>query len=93
MDLPEQMDPLEYQDEHPNCESNWRSNYAALAPLEEKVLEVLHDQALRGQIIVLTELEAKKQYPSLVIASLGANRKDKPDGQITARVLFDAGRV
>ena len=29
-----------------------------LAPLEEQVLEVLHDQASRGQIIVLPELEA-----------------------------------
>ena len=60
-----------------------------LAPLKEQVLEVLHDQASRGQVIVLPELEAKKQCPSLVVASLGANRKEKPSGQITARVLFD----
>ena len=32
---------------------------------------------------------SQKQYPSLVIASFGANRKDKPEGQIAARVLFD----
>ena len=60
-----------------------------LAPLEEQVLEVLHEQASRGQIIVLPEQEAKERYPSLVIASLGAKRKEKPDGRITARVLFD----
>ena len=56
---------------------------------EEQVLEVLHDQASKGQTIVLPELEAKKRYPSLVIASLDANRKEKPRGQITARALFD----
>ena len=31
----------------------------------------------------------RKRYPSLVIASLGTNRKEKPCGQIKARVLFD----
>ena len=41
--LPEQMD-------HPNT--------ASLAPLEDKVLEVLHDQASRGQTIVLSKMEA-----------------------------------
>ena len=46
-------------------------------------------QASRGQIIVSSELEANKLYPSLVISSLGANRKEKPGGQITARVLVD----
>ena len=29
------------------------------------------------------------QYPDLVIASLGAQRKEKPGGKISARVLFD----
>ena len=72
-----------------SSESIWRRNYATLAPLEEQVLEVLHEQASRGQIIVLPEKEAKERYPALVIASLGANRKEKPDGRITARVLFD----
>ena len=87
--LPEQMDPQEYLEEHPSSESIWRRNYATLAPLEEQVLEVLHEQASRGQIIVLPEQESKERYPALVIASLGANRKEKPDGRITARVLFD----
>ena len=85
--LPEQIDPLEYLEEHPSCESIWRRNYMTLAPQEGQVLEVLLDQASR-QIIVLPELEAKKRYPSLVIASLGANRKEKQD-RSTARVLFD----
>ena len=29
------------------------------------------------------------KYPDLVIASLGATRKDKPNGVVTARVLHD----
>ena len=76
--LPEQMDPMEHLEEHPSSESIWRRNYATLAPLEEQVLEVLHEQASRGQTIVLLEQEAKERYPAFVIASLGA-----------ARVLFD----
>ena len=40
-------------------------------------------------MIALTEEEACATFPSLTIASLGANRKDKPRGVITARVLFD----
>ena len=49
----------------------------------------MHDQASRGQIIVMTESEARTKYPNLVVASLGAQRKQKPGGKVTARVLFD----
>ena len=49
----------------------------------------MHDQASRGQIIVMTESEARSRYPGLVVASLGAQRKQKPGGKVTARVLFD----
>ena len=49
----------------------------------------MHDQASRGQIIVMTESEARSRYPDLVVASLGAQRKQKPGGKVTARVLFD----
>ena len=49
----------------------------------------MHDQAARGQIVVLSEKEAKRTYPNLVIASLGAQRKEKPGGKVSARVLFD----
>ena len=52
-------------------------------------MDVMHDQASRGQIIVMTESEARTRYPNLVVASLGAQRKRKPGGKITARVLFD----
>ena len=33
--------------------------------------------------------EARRRFPQLVIACLGANRQDKPNGELTARVLFD----
>ena len=68
--------------------SVWRRNYASLATFEEQVLEVMHDQASRGQLLVYSEAEARRIYPDLVIASLGAQRKEKPGGKITARVLF-----
>ena len=53
------------------------------------MLEVMHDQASRGQLLVYSEAEARRINPDLVIASLGAQRKEKPGGKITARVLFD----
>ena len=59
------------------------------ASLEQQVLDVMHDQATRGQVLVLSETEAKLRYPDLVTASLGAQRKEKPGGKISARVLFD----
>ena len=37
----------------------------------------------------MTESEARTKYPNLVVASLGAQRKQKPGGKVTARVLFD----
>ena len=36
-----------------------------------------------------SEAEARRVCPDRVIASLGAQRKEKPCGKITARVLFD----
>ena len=51
-------------------------------------MKVLEDQTSKGQLIKLPEAEAKARYPNLVIDSLGANRKDKPNGEISARVLF-----
>ena len=54
--------------------------------LAEKVEDVLEDQVRHGQVLKHTEEETKRVYPSLVIASLGANKKEKSD---TARVLHD----
>ena len=87
--LASQADPLEYLEEDASAESTWRRNYASVGELTKQVLEVMDDQARRGQLIKLSEAEAKARFPNLVVASLGANRKDKPGGALTARVLFD----
>ena len=87
--LPSQIDPLDYLEYAPDSSGVWRSNYSTLREFEAQVLDVMHDQASRGQIIVMSESEARMKYPNLVVASLGAQRKQKPGGKITARVLFD----
>ena len=87
--LASQFDPLDYMEGSTDTTTVWRRNYSTLQPLEQQVLDVMHDQATRGQVIVLSETEARLRYPNLVIASLGAQRKEKPGGKITARVLFD----
>ena len=57
--------------------------------MEDKVIAVLQDQAARGQVLKHSETEARELFPGLVVASLGAQRKEKPGGEVTARVLFD----
>ena len=56
------------------------------------MLDVMHDQATRGQVLVLSETEAELRYPDLVIASLDAQRKEKAGGKITP-VFFSMGRM
>ena len=53
----------------------WR-NDASLDDLSDKVFDVMHDQANRGQVIVLPDVEVRDRCPILVVASLGAIRKD-----------------
>ena len=69
-----------------------RKNQSSLAALSDKGKDVLDDQSKRGQVWKLTEHEARKQHPDLVEAALGANRKDKPNGVVSARILFDGQR-
>ena len=66
----------------------WNTNYSSVHPLKHHVLDVLRDQAKRGQVLVLTQQAAKKRFPGLVVASMGAVKKEK-DGGISARVVFD----
>ena len=42
--LPEQYDPLDYQEERSTTEGVWRRNYTALEGLADKVVEVVEDQ-------------------------------------------------
>ena len=87
--LPEQADPLDYQEEKCSTERIWRRNYASVSELTDKVLAVMEDQAERGQVLKFTEREARERCPNLVVASLGAIRKDKPGRVVSARVCFD----
>ena len=87
--LPEQADPLDYQEEKCSTVRIWRRNYASVSELTDKVLAVMEDQAERGQVLKFTEREARERYPNLVVASLAVIRKDKAGGVVTARVLFD----
>ena len=85
--LQKQIDPLDYLEEQSGNDAVWRQNY--LEEHTDKVLEVMVDQASRGQVLQLSEEEARKRFPNLTAALLGAQRKEKPGGVITARVLFD----
>ena len=82
--LPSQVDPLDYLEYAPDKAGVWRNNYSTLREFETRVLDVMHDQASRGQVTIMTEAEAKTKYPNLVVTSLGAQRKQKPGGKITA---------
>ena len=86
--LPEQQ-PGQLEDLPTGEESPWQRNYSSAAPLEKQVVEVLEDHCARGQVRKYSEREAREKFPGLVVAALGAARKDKPDGEYTARVLFD----
>ena len=57
--------------------------------LSERIVEVLRDQAERGQVRILSENQGRSKFPHFVTVSLSTLRKDKPNGVITARVLFD----
>ena len=37
----------------------------------------------------MLEAEARDRFPNLVVASLGAQKKEKPGGVVSARVLCD----
>ena len=87
--LESQWDPTNWQEEEMQSEYPWRQNYASLVGFADKVEAVLEDQVGRGQVLKFTEAEAGARFPDLVVASLGAQRKDKPDGVVSARVLFD----
>ena len=84
-----QENPDEYTEAGHDTETVWRSNYPTVDELAEKAEEVLEDQVKRGQVVKLSEEDAKRLYLGLVIASIGANRKEKSHGSITARVLHD----
>ena len=61
--LLKQMDPLDDLEQQSGGEAVWRQNFSSLEAYTDKVLEVMHDQANRGQVLRLSEEEAKKDVP------------------------------
>ena len=60
-----------------------------MSALIQQVTDVLEDHARRGQVLKLTEEQARAEYPGLTVASLDALKKEKTDCTFTARVLVD----
>ena len=89
LSAPEQEDPLVHLEDRSAAEGAWNQNYRSVAGWTKEVLAVLDDQSTRGQVLKLTEEEARARFPNLVVASMGAIRKDNPDCTVSARVLFD----
>ena len=56
------------------------------------MVAVSEDQVEPGQILTQSEPQTKARVPNLIVASLGAIRKDKPNGTVIARVLVDGTR-
>ena len=46
-----QMDPLDYLEEQSGGEAVWRQNHSSREAHTDQVLEVMHDQANRGQVL------------------------------------------
>ena len=86
--IPEQREQVEV-DELLATQGVWNKNYSTLLSFRKEVEEVLRDQANRGQVLIFSEAEARSRFPNLVVASLGAQKKEKPGGAVSARVLFD----
>ena len=62
---------------------------STLSTFRAEVEEVLRDQAGRRQVLIMLEAEARDRFPNLVVASLEAQKKEKPGGIISARVFFN----
>ena len=52
-------------------------------------VKIMNDQAERGQVLRMSEEEARRRFPGLTVASHGAIKKEKPGGEVTTRILFD----
>ena len=87
--LSDQADPLAWQEEQAAEQGVWRNNYSTLAEWSEECKKIVEDQAERGQVLKMSEEEARRRFPVLTVASQGAQRNEKPGGEVTARILFD----
>ena len=90
--LPEQRQKREPADQEEGTHAGaWRSNFSSVEGLQKEVEAVILDQYRRGQFLRLTPAQAKARFgSSLVVASLGAVRKENSQGEVSARVVYDA---
>ena len=61
--LPGQEDPTDYLESIEEPGAEWRKNYSTLGPLFEEVEKVMKDQHARGQVLKLTEHDARARFP------------------------------
>ena len=71
--IPEQREQVDV-DELLATQGVWNKNYSTLSSL----------RAGRGQVLIMPEAEARDRFPNLV-----AQKRKKPGGVVSARVLFD----
>ena len=91
--LPSQRDP-EAAGLDPDPAGVWNANYVSVKPLRKEVEQELEDQTERGQILKLSEAEARRRFgSSLVVAPLAAIVKAvRDDGSVQIRLLFGGTR-
>ena len=81
--------PSEYLEDEIVGDPMWRQNYSSDTEHASQVIDVLNDQSKRGQSPKPPDAEARLQSPHLVVALLGAQRKEELGRVFSARVLFD----
>ena len=72
-------------------ESVWRDNYTSAKLHSDVTTNRLEDCVSNGWAVKLSEDEARRAYPQLVVSSLGAAaKKDAKSGEITGvRIVLD----
>ena len=62
--MQEQREQQEVDEQLAAC-GVWNTNYSSVHPIKHHVLDVLRDQAKRGQVLVLNQQVAKNRFPGL----------------------------
>ena len=89
--LTSQTDPSEYLELKAGSEGAWRSNYASVRELVDKVEEVMEDQVSRGQLLKYSEAEAHQHYRlGRCLAGGSAQRETRKDHHSSYPLRRDA---
>ena len=82
-------DPVAWLEEQAAVQGVWRQNYSSLTEWSEECKNIMDDQVEREQVLRVGEVETRRRFPGLTVASPGAQRKEKSRGDVTARIPFD----